>query len=138
MPGVFFSSSSNPLIRSWTEATVGWSMTRTLPWPSRYRASAWAASRPPWTLSLATCETILPLRAAMSTVKTGIPARSASWRLGPMASESQGAAMMAETRWATKSSICEACLAGSISQAVTMRSRPRAAASLRIASSSSL
>src|SRR5438093_2955615 len=35
IPGVFFISSSNPLSRSWTEATVGWSMTRTLPWPLR-------------------------------------------------------------------------------------------------------
>jgi hypothetical protein len=35
IPGVFFSSSSKPFVRSWTEATVGWSMMRILPWPFR-------------------------------------------------------------------------------------------------------
>ncbi|HVT56966.1 MAG TPA: hypothetical protein VHR45_01085 [Thermoanaerobaculia bacterium] len=90
------------------------------------------------TLSLATCETTFPPRAAMSAVKTGIPARSAGARLGTMAAESQGAATIAATCWATKSSICDACLAGSISQAVMTSASPRAAASWRSLRSSSL
>ena len=81
----------------------------TLPRSPSAPAIALAARRPPCTLSLATCETILPLRAAMSTVKTGCRARSGPARCGPTALESHGARRIAETRSATKSSICAAC-----------------------------
>ena len=94
-------------------------------------ASACAASRPPCTLSLATCDTILPPCAAMSAVNTGMPACSAPASAGTIAFESHGAARIAATCCATKSSICDACFVGSISQATTTRSRPFAAASSR-------
>ena len=60
-------------------------------------ASASAASRPPCTLSLATCDTILPPCAAMSAVNTGNAGRSAPASAGTMAFESQGAARIADT-----------------------------------------
>ena len=64
------------------------------------------------------CETTCPPCAAMSAVKTGMPALLASSMAGPMPFESAGQRMMASTFCTMKFSICDCCLARSISPAV--------------------